>query len=107
LVAIEDDTMRAEFRYDYTGRRVIKRVLWKPTPSPDTSPPPPDLVASSTWVLYPGRHFEVREHDEPTKYVFAGPTRIARITGSLSNQQRVQRIHCGLTIRVGWMKPIP
>jgi YD repeat-containing protein len=29
LVAVEDDTMRAEYRYDYTGRRIIKRVHWK------------------------------------------------------------------------------
>jgi YD repeat-containing protein len=26
LVAVEDDTMRAEYRYDYTDRRIIKRV---------------------------------------------------------------------------------
>ncbi len=29
LVAAEDNTMRAEYTYDYTDRRVIKRVLWK------------------------------------------------------------------------------
>jgi hypothetical protein len=26
LVEVEDDTMRAEYRYDYTDRRIIKRV---------------------------------------------------------------------------------
>jgi YD repeat-containing protein len=29
LVGVEDASMRAEYRYDYTGRRIIKRVLWK------------------------------------------------------------------------------
>jgi YD repeat-containing protein len=29
LVAVEDETMRAEYRYDYAGRRVLKRVTWK------------------------------------------------------------------------------
>lgn len=32
LVAVEDDTMRADYRYDYTGRRIIKRVTPKSTP---------------------------------------------------------------------------
>jgi uncharacterized protein RhaS with RHS repeats len=29
LVEVEDDTMRAEYRYDFTGRRILKRVHWK------------------------------------------------------------------------------
>jgi YD repeat-containing protein len=29
LVGVEDDTMRAEYRYDFSGRRIIKRVFWK------------------------------------------------------------------------------
>jgi hypothetical protein len=29
LVAVEDDTMRADYRYDFTGRRIIKRVQQK------------------------------------------------------------------------------
>ncbi len=29
LVGLEDDTMVAEYRYDFSGRRVIKRVRWK------------------------------------------------------------------------------
>lgn len=29
LVVVENDTMRAEYRYDYTDRRIIKKVLWK------------------------------------------------------------------------------
>jgi hypothetical protein len=43
LVAIEDDSMRADYRYDYSGRRVLKRVRWKPEPAqaPPTNPEPP------------------------------------------------------------------
>jgi YD repeat-containing protein len=29
LVAVEDNTMRAEYRYDYTDRRIMKKVFWK------------------------------------------------------------------------------
>jgi hypothetical protein len=29
LVAVENDTVRAEYRYDYTDRRIVKKVLWK------------------------------------------------------------------------------
>jgi hypothetical protein len=37
-------------------------------------------------TVYVGKHFEVRDHDQPVKYVFEGSTRIARVTGSLSGQ---------------------
>src|SRR5262249_4883078 len=72
LVAVEDDTMRAEYRYDFTDRRVMKKV-WSKAES--NSPP--------VTVTYPGKHFEVREHDEPIKYIFNGDARVARVTGSL------------------------
>jgi hypothetical protein len=49
----------------------------------------PALAVETT--LYVGKHFEVRDHDQPTKYVFNGNTRIARITGSLSTNTRIQR----------------
>jgi RHS repeat-associated protein len=45
-----------------------------------------------TATIYVGRHFEVRDHDQPTKYVFNGSTRVAEITGSLSTNLRVQRL---------------
>lgn len=47
-------------------------------------------IAQTT--VYVGNHFEVRDHDQPTKYVFNGPTRVAALTGSLSAGSRVQRI---------------
>jgi len=51
-----------------------------------------------TTTVYVGRHFEVRDHDQPTKYVFNGSTRVAEITGSLSSNLRVQR----LRLYPGW-----
>ena len=42
-------------------------------------------------TVYVGRHFEVREHDQPVKYVFKGDLRVAHITGSLSANARLQR----------------
>jgi RHS repeat-associated protein len=49
-------------------------------------------------TIYVGKHFEVREHDAPVKYVFNGSTRVARVTGSLSPNERIQR----LRLRAGW-----
>jgi RHS repeat-associated protein len=94
LVAVEDDTMRAEYRYDFTGRRVLKRV--QPKPLIDSEPAAPGPQSSA--VTYPGQHFEVREHDEPTKYVFNGRTRVAHVTGSLSANTRIQRFR----LHPGW-----
>src|SRR5438445_3988109 len=51
-----------------------------------------------TATIYVGQHFEVRDHDQPTKYVFNGPTRVAEITGSLSANTRIQR----LRLYPGW-----
>jgi hypothetical protein len=42
LVEVEDDKMRAEYRYDYTDRRVIKRV-W---PKAGADVPPSTLNAT-------------------------------------------------------------
>jgi RHS repeat-associated protein len=55
-------------------------------------------TGSVTTTIYVGPHFEVRDHDQPTKYVFNGATRVAEITGSLSANPRVQR----LRLYSGW-----
>jgi RHS repeat-associated protein len=89
LVLVEDETMRAEYIYDFTDRRIVKRVFSK-TPDSGTQTP-----STATYV---GKHFEIREHDQPTKYVFNGSTRVARITGSLSANTRIQRIR----LHPGW-----
>jgi RHS repeat-associated protein len=49
-------------------------------------------------TVYVGRHFEVRDHEQPVKYAFNGETRVARLTGSLSSRQRLQRIR----LHTGW-----
>src|SRR5262245_57999613 len=51
-----------------------------------------------TSTIYVGQHFEVRDHDAPTKYVFNGSTRVARVTRSLTTNFRVQR----LRVWQGW-----
>lgn len=94
LVALEDATMRAEYTYDFTDRRITKRVTKKPAPAGLLQP-------RVTWpftTIYVGKHFEVREFDAPTKFVFNGDTRVARVTGTLSPNQRVQR----LRVSAGW-----
>ncbi len=45
-----------------------------------------------TTGVYVSRYFEIRDHDQPVKYVFSGNTRVAAITGSLSSRTRVQRV---------------
>jgi RHS repeat-associated protein len=49
-------------------------------------------------TIYVNKHFEVRDDDQPVKYVWNGATRIAHITGSLSANKRIQR----LRVRPGW-----
>lgn len=56
-----------------------------------------DVLAGET-TIYVGKHFEVRDHEQPTKYVFSGATRVARVTGSLSTDTRVQRFR----LHGGW-----
>jgi hypothetical protein len=56
------------------------------------------LFSKDIVVLYPNLHFEVREHDAPTKSIFNGATRVAQATGSLRSNPRVQR----LCVYPGW-----
>jgi RHS repeat-associated protein len=114
LVRVEDDAMTAEYAYDFTDRRILKRVIPKvgtrSTASPQSGAAGTNSVLPEisnggdavervpTTVLYPGKHFEVREHEQPTKYVWNGGMRVARVTGSLSANERVQR----LRLYPGW-----
>lgn len=92
LVAVENDEMRATYAYDYTDRRIIKDVAYKPGSANATN------HDSRITTLYINKYFEVREHDAPTKYVWNGSTRVARVTGSLNTNVRVQR----LRVWPGW-----
>ena len=92
LVAVENAEMRADYTYDYTDRRIAKDVSYKPGSANFTN------HDSRITTLYINKYFEVREHDAPTKYVWNGNTRVARVTGSLNTNVRVQR----LRVYAGW-----
>lgn len=92
LVAVENAEMRAAYAYDYTDRRIAKNVAYKPGSANATN------HDAKITTLYINKYFEVREHDAPTKYVWNGNTRVARVTGSLTTNMRVQR----LRVWPGW-----
>jgi RHS repeat-associated protein len=49
-------------------------------------------ISVVTTTVYVGRHFEVRDHEQPTKYIFNGSARVAEVSGSLRPGVRVQRL---------------
>ena len=89
--------MRAEYAYDYTDRRILKKVIPKNSLAP-TGGESQGAGAQRTeeagplTTIYIDKYFEVRNHDQPTKYVWNSATRVARITGTLSSNERIQRI---------------
>jgi RHS repeat-associated protein len=87
LIAISNSQLRAFYVYDYTGRRIMKQVWTNCTNTAVSS-----SNATPVTVLYVNKYFEVRESDAPTKYVWADATRVASVTGSLSANQRIQRV---------------
>jgi RHS repeat-associated protein len=92
LVAIEDDTLRAVYTYDYGGRRTVKRIFGK-NPGGVVLPQPDETT------LYTGKHFELRNPNQPTKYIYDGDVRIAKTTGALDGlAKRIQRYQ----IHEGW-----
>lgn len=86
LVSAENDRMRAEYVYDYTDRRILKTLTPK-----DASG---EFITSETaHSRYINRYFEIRDDEQPTKYVWNGNARTAQITGTLDpEQKRIQRI---------------
>lgn len=91
LVAVENDQMRAEYTYDYTDRRITKKVTPKSS-SPST------LNSQPSTVSYIDRTYELREDGAPVKYVWNGETRVARVTTNLNATQRLQRF----SLQPGW-----
>jgi RHS repeat-associated protein len=87
LTSTRSASIQAESLYDYRGQRVLK---WARSPS--------DAPTASSAVVYVNSWFEVRDHDQPVKYVWNGETRLAQVTGSLSTKARTQRIR----IWPGW-----
>ena len=90
LIAVENATMRADYTYDYTDRRITKKV----TPKSGAVLQP----ASASHTLYVDRTFELRPGTETVKYVWNGETRVARVTTNLNATQRLQRF----TLHPGW-----
>lgn len=90
LIAVENAQMRADYTYDYTDRRITKKV----TPKSGAVLQP----ASASHTLYVDRTFELRPGTETVKYVWNGETRVARVTTNLNATQRLQRF----TLQPGW-----
>ncbi|HAV61258.1 MAG TPA: hypothetical protein DCY13_02720, partial [Verrucomicrobiales bacterium] len=55
-------------------------------------------AARITTTVFVNPYFEIREHDQPVKHVYNNDTRVARITGTLREGARIQR----LRLRHGW-----
>ncbi|MCW5550967.1 MAG: VCBS repeat-containing protein [Verrucomicrobiae bacterium] len=94
LIVVENGKMRAEYAYDYTDRRIMKRV-WKKN---SLSAPGGEGRGEVESVQYINKFFEIREHDSPVKYVWNGDTRVARVTGTLTpsaERQQFLRLHPG------------
>jgi RHS repeat-associated protein len=93
LVAVSSPQVTARYTYDYTDRRVLKRV------DPGGAPGSQASIPDNSTITYVNRFFEVREHDQRVKYIFNGDTRVARMTGTLSAvPDRVQRYR----VQAGW-----
>jgi RHS repeat-associated protein len=85
LVRVEGAEGATDFRYDHAGTRVWKRF----TPT----------AGEAEVTLYPNRYFEVRDAQQPVKYVWDSEHRVARVVGTLSaGRSRVQR----LRLVAGW-----
>lgn len=89
LIAIDDGSVRADYTYDYSDRRIRKHVVTRASSTNE---------ATEVTTLYINKYFEVRDNEQPTKYIYNQGTRIARVTGSLSADTRIQR----LKIHPGW-----
>ena len=86
LTAVENEKMRAEYIYDYTDRRIVKKVIPKPWIGKNVSSP------RESDTVYIERYFEIRD-GQPVKYVYAGNNRVARVTGTIDKDaQRIQRL---------------
>ena len=84
LVHLDKPGLDLDFSYDYKHTRVVKSVRRQ---------------KKQSRVLYINQYFEIREGEAPTKFVYAGATRIARIKGTLTpNRPRIQRIR----LTKGW-----
>lgn len=94
LVAVETASTRSDYTYDYRHRRVIRHLTSKQAAGTNA----PGNAAAPEITFYVSPLYEVRPTASPIKYVWNGSSRIARISGSLSGNLRVQR----LRLAAGW-----
>jgi YD repeat-containing protein len=69
LVAVENDKMRAEYTYDYTDRRISKRVHEKSPLPTQGGEGQGEGARPSLTTLYINKYFKVREHEQPTSWL--------------------------------------
>jgi RHS repeat-associated protein len=93
LISVEDESMRADYTYDFQHRRITKSVTVKQGGTNVLG-----SAASPEVTFYVSPSFEVRPPELPVKYLWDGPSRVARVTGSLSANPRIQR----LRLATGW-----
>ncbi len=84
LVRLQKASVEAIYTYDYASQRVIRKVR-------DNT--------SEEVTKYINQEFEVRD-GKPTKYIFAGPRRIARIEGRLTDPG--ETLEQTIPLRSGW-----
>jgi RHS repeat-associated protein len=90
LLSVETANNFSQYDYDYTGRRIAKRVYAEAPVTPQTQP-----ESSTTYV---DGTYEIRD-GQPIKYVHHNGKRVARITRQLSpGNDFVQRI----PLQPGW-----
>jgi len=83
LVRYQKGNTDAYYTYDYTDRRIIKSVT----------------TSETSVVQYIDKLFEIRKYETPTKYAFAGDTRIARFTKFMNRVlEKTQWLH----LKPGW-----
>jgi len=86
LVAVEKASARAEYAYDFQGRRTVRRIYRAVETGGFEERP-------ASFDLFVNPHFEVRDRDQPVKFVWHGDRRVARVTGTLDpDAARVQRL---------------
>ncbi len=92
LTEVTSDTHLARYTYDYADSRVIKRV-W------DLDAEGAPLPESLETTHYIDDNFEVREHEQPVKYVWAGEVRLARVVGMLNEAPTGTQ---SISVAAGW-----
>ena len=87
LVAAENGDFRAEYAYDYAGRRVTKSVTGK------------TAAVTNSVTVYPDKTFELRDGNIPTKYAVGGVNRQARFTKMLNPSSVCRQ---WIALKEGW-----